>query len=71
MAFSGKQAEAGALAFEQRVGRDGRAMHDPVGPGQQRGAVEAEAFGELLEPVEHADRRVSGGRGHFRQCRRA
>ena len=71
MAFSGEEAEAGALAFEQRVGRDGRAMHDPVGLRQQRGTVEAEAGGELFETVEHADRRVLGGRGHFRQCRRA
>ena len=44
MAFGGKQAEAGALAFEQRVGRDGRAVHDAVGLRQQRGAVEAQAL---------------------------
>ncbi len=70
MAFGRQEAQAGALAFEQRVGRDGRAVHDPVGLREQRGAVEARRW-PAGEAVEHAERGVLRRRGHFCERRRA
>ena len=65
MAFGGEEAEAGALAFEQRVGRDGRAVHDAVGLRQQRGAVEAEAVASCSRPSSTPSEGSCGVEGTF------
>ena len=71
MAFGGQETQAGALAFEQRVGRDGRAVHDPVGLRQQRGAVEAEAAASCSRPSSTPSDGSCGRRRHLCERRRA
>ncbi len=71
MAFGGQEPEPGALAFEQRIGRDGRAVHDPLGLARAAPARSSQAARRAFEAVEHAERRVLRRRGHLGQGRRA
>src|SRR5262245_58819549 len=65
MAFGGQEADLGALVLEERVGRDRRAVHDPLGPGEQRGPVDAERLRQASEALHQADRLVGRRRGHL------
>ena len=47
----------------QRIGRDGGAVNDALGRAEERGPVDAERFGEQLQPGEHADGLILWGRG--------
>jgi hypothetical protein len=69
MAFGRQQPDLGTPSLEQRVGRDRCAMDNAVGLGHQRRPVEAQRIGQQLQAVEDADRRISRGRGNFRQGR--
>src|SRR5712691_5991568 len=70
MAFGGEEPRPGALAFEERVGRDGGAVHDALGRREQPGAFEPEPPGQQRQPLQHAERGVLRRRGHLRQHRR-
>jgi len=52
-AVGGDQADPGALALEQRVGRDGRAVDQPLAVAQQRGGVPAECTRRTGNRIEH------------------
>ena len=67
VALGGEKAHAGALALEERVGRDGGAVHDALGLGEEPGRVGAEGLGQGLDAVHHPDRRIGGRRGGFRE----
>ena len=53
------QRRAVALAFQQRIGGDGGAMHDPFGAGQQFGQLQIQALGHLGQAVHDADRLIA------------
>ena len=63
VALGGQQADLSALAFQQRVGRNRRAVDDALGCGQQLGRVEPKAPRQQYQPIEHPNRRV------IRRCR--
>ena len=69
--LGGQEPEPGALAFEERVGRDRRAVDDAVGRPEEGRAFEPEPPGQLREAVEDAERGVLRGRGHLGEHRRA
>jgi hypothetical protein len=48
--------------FEERVGRDSRAVDDALSLRQQRREFEAERIGQQPQPVKDADRGVLWGR---------
>jgi hypothetical protein len=71
MALGGQEADRGALALEQRVGRDGRSVHDRLGQGEQPVQVGAELGGQESEPVDQTQRRVGRRRGALGDDERA
>ena len=62
--FGGQQADLGALALEQRIGRHRGAMDDALGLGKQRWHIHRHLLGQAVDRVHHPDRRVLG-----RTCR--
>ena len=60
MALGREQADPRPLALEQRVGRDRRAVDDPLGPAEHGATLEAERRGQPLQPRHHADRGIGG-----------
>ena len=62
--FGGQQANLGALALEQRVGRHRSAMDDSFGLGKQCWHIHRHFLSQAVDRVHHPNRRVLG-----RACR--
>src|SRR4029077_1925382 len=71
MARRGEQGDARALALEERVRGDSRPVNDPRGFAQKLVLREAEARGELRDPIDHAERLVLGRRRRLQEGHRA
>ena len=62
MALGGQQRDLGALALQQRVGRNRGAMHQALGRRQHLRAREVQPARELFQPRHDADRLIRGRR---------
>jgi len=71
MSLGGEEPDLRALALEQRIGRDGRAMNDRFGAREELGKVDAELIGQEPEPVEEAFGRIGRRRGALGDGERA
>ena len=61
MALGGEETDPGSLALDERIGRDGHAVDDRVGPVEEVGARRPERFGEPGERFEHPGGLVGRG----------
>ena len=66
MPLGGEEADPGALAFQQRIGRDRGSVDDAIRRAEERGPVDAERRGEQIQSFEHPDRLVPRRRSGFR-----
>ena len=65
VALGRQQADRGALALQDGVGRDRGAVHDALGPAEQGRKVEAHRPGQPFQPVQHPGGLVRGRRGRL------
>ena len=61
MAFGGQQPDPRALALEQRIGRDRRAVDDALGLGEQCVRADAQSGGEARQTIHDAKRLIGRG----------
>ena len=65
VALGREEADPRPLPLEERVGRDRRPVHDPLGLAQEGAHVEVELLGEQPEPLHDADGGIGGSRGRL------
>ncbi len=71
MALCRQQPDPRTVAFDERVGRDRGAVHDPLGPRQHRRRSDAQCRRQAVEPIDDAERRIGRGRRHLGEGRAA
>ena len=67
MALGSEQRDVGALALQQGIGRDRRAVNDSVCHREHVRARQLQPPRQLIQPGHDADRLIQRGRGRFRE----